>query len=366
MKKTLLSLALLLAATLAIDRLGARLMDRAQQHSNDLFAPKLRALARTARPDILMLGTSRCLRHYVPHIIADSTALSTYNGGLDACRNIYAHYLALHLMLSHHTPRVVCLDVSEMDFIPEAGATQIVTFFAPYFGQSPQADSLYRQLNLYWPYRLSHLYRHNAHAITTLSGLRRAQSIIQPDGYVSNDDLSRHPHTLTQEATIPHVDPHKIRLLQRFIADCHSRGITLVMTISPAYSHVSPDYYAPLHRLARQHHVPLLDYHTPGLYADRPDLFYDNIHLNAPGAQAFTRLFAHDLKKILEERPETNRPAISGVSPHSTRIKSFCATNHGINRLHNGMAAQHNSTVIKATNHGTEASKRPSTTLTGR
>lgn len=299
-KKTILSLAFLLATFWAVDRLGGWGMAWVQNHSNDLVAPKLRYMARTADPDILLLGTSRCLRHYVASTLTDSTGLTAYNGGIDGSNNIYAQYMALHLVLCHHTPRVVCLEVSEGDYLPTKGSAEFTALFAPYIGRSPQIDSLFRQLGTYWPYRISHLYRYNAKAVSNLAGLLSTDSPLRADGFAAVDGPTHRPDSLIAEPTIRRLSRAKLHLLETFIADCRTRGIVPVMMISPAYSRVEPDFYLPLHRLADRQGVPLLDYHTSGLFHDRRELFYDNAHLNTRGAEAFTVLFAGDLKRVLE------------------------------------------------------------------
>ena len=301
MKKTILSLTLILAAFLAIDRLGALAMKWVFEHTNDIIAPKLRHLDHGVRQDILLLGTSRCQYHFVPQIITDSTALSAYNAGIDASDNVFAHYMVLQFVLQHHTPQVVVLQTSEDDYAQDKNPAGPTTFFAPYVGRNARMDAIFRQAGTYWPYQISHLYRYNAKALSNLAGLRKATPPDADNGYVYVTDQGVHPDSLIHDYAPKHENPVMIRQMETFINECHSRGITLVMTIPPVFSLVGPDRYAPLHRLARQHGVPLLDYHTPGLFTDRPDLFHDTGHMNGNGAQLFTAIFAHDLKQILEE-----------------------------------------------------------------
>lgn len=300
-KKTLISIAFILAVFFALDRLGGKGMAWVYEHTNDVVAPKFRQMAGEVDQDILLLGTSRCNRHYVPSIITDSLGLTAYNAGIDATNNIYAHYMALNLVLSYHTPRVVCLEVSQDDYAEEKNAAETTSFFAPYIGRSLQIDSLFKQLGSYWPYRISHLYRYNAKAISNLNGLMAAESPVRTDGFTPHAATDVHPHDPKHEVTPAAVSPAKLHMMEVFINECRSRGIALVMTISPTFTRVDSDFYTPLKQLAAKHDIPLLDYHTPGLFLDCPDLFFDEVHLNVHGAEAYTALFAADLKKALSD-----------------------------------------------------------------
>ena len=95
------------------------------------------------------------------------------------------------------------------------------------------------------------------------------------------------------------IDPLKVSYLRRFATLCRQHGIRLVWMISPRFSLIAPDFYAPLHRLARDMDILLLDYHTQRFLLDRPDLFFDEPHLWDLGARIFSARFAHDLDSVL-------------------------------------------------------------------
>lgn len=119
--------------------------------------------------------------------------------------------------------------------------------------------------------------------------------------------IGRSTHLLPQFRRVHRFDADRLltglRLmawgyLRRFASLCRQHGIRLVWTISPRFSLISPEFYAPLHRLAQEMDIPLLDYHTPGFLLDRPDLFFDIPHLWDRGARLFSARFAHDLDSL--------------------------------------------------------------------
>ena len=171
MKKLVTSFLFVLAGLFAVDRLGGMAMWWVNQHTHDVTGPKIRYLVNDVNEDVLMMGTSRCNLHYVPSIIRDTLGLSVYNGGIDASDNIYAHYLMLCHVLSKHKPKVICLELRTNDYAVSAAPFRTVSFFAPYFGINEEADSVFRLAGTYWRYKISHLYRYNAKAVSNIAGL---------------------------------------------------------------------------------------------------------------------------------------------------------------------------------------------------
>lgn len=81
----------------------------------------------------------------------------------------------------------------------------------------------------------------------------------------------------------------------------------LVLVVSPAPSHVDDNYYADLGLLAERNGIPFMDYHTRGLFLDYPELFKDRGHLWDEGARLFSKIFAEDLKRIIDYTRFCNR-----------------------------------------------------------
>lgn len=269
------------------------------QHSNDVSAPKLRYLVNDVHEDVLFMGTSRANSHYVPSIIADSLGMSVYNGGVDASNCIYAHYYILNHILAHHTPRIICLEVMTTDYEPQKNAFETTSFFAPYIGRNERADSIFREAGTYWRYRLSHLYRYNAKAVSNLAGLLVNRQAKGDNGYIYGHRPPHFPEHLNRVKTPSGCDSLKLHYLQRFITLCRERDIRLFFVVSPAYSIAPSDLYDVLKTVAARNDIPFLDYHTAGLFHDHPEYFKDASHLWDKGARLYSAVFAHDLKAYL-------------------------------------------------------------------
>lgn len=297
MKKLLTSLLFVFAALFAVDRIGGQIMWWVSQHTQSQSVSKLKYLANEVDADVVLLGTSRCQYHYVSSILADSIDMSVYNGGFSGSDCIYAHYIALNLILLHHSPKMICLDLMTHDYTVFDDSFNKTNFFAPYIGRSERADSIFREAGNYWPYRLCHLYRYNARAISSICKLFINGQ--QGDkGYYPLSSMFV-PDKLDKVHKSENVDTLKLQYLRKFITLCKSHHIALVFTVSPAYSEADADLYDVLKDVAKENGIPFFDYHTQGLFLDHPEYFKDNGHLWDKGARVYTSIFAHDLKRYI-------------------------------------------------------------------
>ena len=304
MKKFIVSLSFILIALFAVDRFGGKVMWWVNQHTHDVSGPKIKYLVNDVNENIVMMGTSRCNCHYVPSIISDTLGISVYNGGIDASNNIYAHYIMLNHIMSHHAPKVICLEVMTSDFAKQKKGNpfETTTFFAPYFGINAQADSIFLLAGTYNKYKFSHLYRYNAKSFSNLAGLAINRHAGGDRGYIPPTIQKHIPDTLLHWNTPTTVDSLKIKYVQKFIDICYNHGTKVIFVVSPCYSIVDADHYDVLKTIAKKNNIPFMDYHTTGLFLDHPEYFKDPSHLgNDDACRKYSSIFAHDLKSILEK-----------------------------------------------------------------
>lgn len=302
MKKFLGSLLFIVAGLFATDRIGGMVMWWINQHTQDVSGPKMKYLVNNVHEDVVLMGTSRCNLHYVPSIIGDTLGMSVYNGGIDASNNIYSHYIMLNHILARHIPKVICLEVMTYDFAREEEPFRTVSFFAPYFGFNNRADSVFIEAGKYWQYKVSHLYRYNAKAVSNIAGLFVDRQADGDNGYIPLPRPAHFPATLEREEPVRNVDKKKLEYIQRFVDLCHESNVRLVFMVSPKYSAVDSRHYDVLKKIAGANDIPFLDYHTNGLFIDHPELFKDEEHLWDEGARRYSSIFASDLKRILKQK----------------------------------------------------------------
>lgn len=298
--KVIIGFALLFAILFIVDRAGAFIMGKVHGYSNDTTAPKLRYLAEECDDDIVILGTSRAGSHYVSRIMEDSLKLSVYNGGIDASNNIYSHYFALMLLLSHHTPKTVILEFMDADYAVQDTPYKALAFFAPYIGVSPEADSLFMESGDYVLYHISHLLRYNAKSVSNIGGLMASNQQRETKGFIAAPEGKLCDEELIFEKKRP-VDNNKLKYLKAFINECHSRRISVVLTVSPRYTEASKDLYDPIKRLSDSLKVTFMDFHSSKLFQDSLQLFNDRTHLTRRGAELYTQYFISNFRDKLKK-----------------------------------------------------------------
>ena len=291
----------LLVLVLLIDRTGGVVMSYCYRHTHAKAEVKIQHLTRQAAEDVIILGNSRCAYHYVPSVISDTLHMSVYNGGIDGSDNIYSQYIMVCHLLAHHTPKILCVETGGNDFMYSDDAFKKTSYFAPLFGESVQADSIFQQARTYPVYALSSLYRYNAKSIEILGGMlvRRVQD--NDDGYFPIQGSRQTDLQLVEDYYSDRIDPDKMKYMERIVRMCRERHILLVWVISPAYRTIGKSTFVPIRQLAENNGNIFLDYYSSGLFLDKPEYFKDNGHLLEQGANAYSSLFARDLKTIVDK-----------------------------------------------------------------
>lgn len=300
MKKLLGSLLFIVIALFAVDRIGGQIMWWVNQHTKDISGPKIKYLVNEVDEDVVLLGTSRCNFHYVPSILSDSIGMSVYNGGIDGSNCIYSHYFVLNQILLHHTPKMVCLELMTNDYAVTENPFEKTSFFAPYIGRSERADSVFREAGNYWSYRICHLYRYNAKAVSNIGGFFVNKQQESESGYIPMPQPAYTPERLEKIHEFKNIDGLKLQYIRKFIMLCKSHNIALVFMVSPSYSEADTNLYRTLKDVAKENEIPFFDYHTQGLFLNYPEYFKDNEHMWDKGARIYTSIFAHDLKHYIE------------------------------------------------------------------
>ncbi len=302
MKKILFSFLFFAIGLYIVDRLGGKMMQWVNLNTKDVLGPKFKYIHDNIYEDIVMIGASRSHHHYVSSIIRDSLNMSVYNCGIQGSDNIYSHYMTLCLILERYSPKIICVELMFSDLEKQKNPYDKLSYFAPYFGYSNRADSLFKIGGWYWKYKISHLYRYNAKAVSNIAGLLVSRQGKDDKGYLpikkTSTYLGKIKHLKNKRRNI---DKHKLLYLKRFSKLCQQNRCKLIFTISPHFSIVDSSYYSILKDFAYKEHIPLLDYHTNGYFHNNPEYFRDETHLNDNGARHFSSIFASDLKKLLNK-----------------------------------------------------------------
>ncbi|MBN1541027.1 hypothetical protein JW992_02700 [candidate division KSB1 bacterium] len=254
--------------------------------------------------DIVVFGSSRALRHYVPKIIAEKTGRSVFNAGQNGQYLLYAYGLE-QLLLDRLSPEIIVLDILP-SFVVRLENSDIeferLSRLAPFIDNREIRHLLTRGDFFEGLKYQSRLYRYNAKILSILKNTFSTPP--QSDhGFDNLGDVRFHDRNPFIIDTIQNVeiDSFKVGILQKFVTSAQQKGVLVVACFSPVSEPLSPntikalDYYRDFFA---QHNVPLLNFSGPE-YEDR-EIYIDLIHMDEIGATKFSCQFAKKLRTLAQ------------------------------------------------------------------
>ena len=295
MKKLLIHIVIIAGLFFVIDRTVGLILKQLYSHSNTTDEYKIGYANAETTDDLLFMGSSRCLHHFVPSVFEKAYGMTCFNAADWGIKNIYYHYGLLGNILSRYTPKVIVFEIHPCDYLdtPYSG-TERAGSLAPFCGMSDKCDEMLKISGNYWPYKLSTVYRYTGSLPALLfgrwGGMDRSLKGWKPlDGQLDTTGLK------AEEFPFP-VHQEKLQLLERFIQDCQTKGIRLSFIISPMYICTEQDVYKVPRDLAKRYGIPFFDYFRDPQFMGHAELFYDYGHLNREGATIFSKKVCNDLK----------------------------------------------------------------------
>ena len=272
----------------------------------------------TINAEMIICGSSRGYDHYNPDILNAETGYSCYNISINGSR-LEVQVPVLEWYLSKNRPPRVL--IQNIDLF--AGEFDPVIFqpykFVPYL----RNNALYQGLKALDQNWLLHRYVPCTNLIYFNKDM---QKILMKDLYLSyknkGDYLIKgyHPTSLKfpdeYEKDYFREHPNGIRYtlsqiykdyLMKLIQLCRDRQIQLILVMSPEYEKLTPleidkqdiiDFYV---RESQANGIRFLDFTGSEICRDKA-LFYNFTHMNADGADRFSRELGEELMKVLAER----------------------------------------------------------------
>ena len=251
--------------------------------------------------DILIFGSSRAKYHYNAQMISDSLGLSCYNCGASGCGIILA-YGRLLMLLERRTPHTIIYEITpDFDFLDKIDNHRYLAGLRPHYDR-PGIDSIFWSVDPTERYKMKiDMYRHNTSSWRNLFYFFHKPSR-NPEikGFFPiNQEMDplkmshkRHSNHLKEKYV---YDSLKIQYLNKFIDK--TKGVNLVFVASPTWNGQDTLVLDTIRQICLRRNIPLLDYANSPKYRHHHEYFYDGSHLNARGADEFTRDIIYELRK---------------------------------------------------------------------
>lgn len=265
--------------------------------------------------EVVISGSSRAMAHYDSRVIESVTGLKTFNIGRNGSQTDM-QVAVLKMYLERNTaPKII---IHNLDLFTFKKSRDIYdrAQYQPYL-QSPSLYEAIRRIDpKVWLSRYIPLYGYAVEDLRLTWVLGGAAYFnIQPKeteysgfeprylSWTSDFEAfrSQHPNGVAFE-----FEREAIYDLQSIVNLCAARGITIIMSYSPVYWEMQKlernreEIFEQFRAIAKAANSPLWDFSRSSICLDREN-FYNSQHLNARGAELFSRELAQMLKGYLED-----------------------------------------------------------------
>lgn len=298
MKKYILRIILFFILVALVDKSIGAVLDYFRDNARGGYNKELNYVFNQVQPDILILGSSRALHHYVPDILEDSLKMSCYNAGSNAC-SIIPMYCRFRNVVERYTPKIIIYEVySETDYFVN-DITRNEEDVRLYYDN----DAIRKVYNDVKPNdklkMVSSLYRYNSKIGRTIGSFFEKPHPVSKGYSPFSGVITQEPIKI--ETHKGDVDSVKIKYLKKLIEDSKDSGISLVFAVSPWYKCPSDEELDLIKSICSQYEVPFISHLRDGRIYTNKALFTDQAHLNDRGARYYSSIIASEIKKITSD-----------------------------------------------------------------
>ena len=251
--------------------------------------------------DILIFGSSRAEHHYNAQMISDSLGISCYNCGEGGCGIILA-YGRLLMLLERYTPKSIIYEVTPgFDYLDGKDNHKYLYRLKQHYDR-PGIDSIFWSVDPTEKYKMiSGMYRHNSSFLQNLIVYFLRMST--DNGIKGFRPINEELDTMKIRADKKQYDSKdgyvydslKIHYINKFLEK--TKDMNLVFVVSPIWYGQDTLVLEPIKQICEKRNTFIIDFSNNPKYVHHNEFFKDGTHLNARGADEFTK----DLIKALRE-----------------------------------------------------------------
>lgn len=302
MIKFLIKLVVFGALLFGIDRGVGAAMSYFSNHAIGGYVAHHNYMNNELSKDVLIFGSSRAVHHYDAKMIEDSLGMSCYNCGQDG-GGIILNYGEWLMIKEHCQPKLIIYDFEDsFDLYEGAPGAKFLGWLKPFYDRDGIKD-IFEAVDKTEKWKMmSMMYRNNGKALQIMSDYLYPVYKVDPYGFVPMDlqldTLQIRKTGVKVKKPIPQVDNLKFGFLEKFIK---SVGDTkLVFAVSPMWYGKDERRLVPIIEICKKYNIPLVDYSNDVNFVHHNEYFYNGTHLNATGAEEFTKVFIDSIRKKID------------------------------------------------------------------
>ncbi|HTR27748.1 MAG TPA: hypothetical protein VMH27_00660 [Puia sp.] len=268
---------------------------------------RLTTIVKTDTAEIIVLGSSHVMAHFIPAVIRDSLHESAYNYGANGQKLLFARAI-YEIRKKRSTPKMIILNVDADWFFDRHNQQDRMSDLYPYYGSDgdiifrdfDRKDRLIGRLKF-----LSRTFPYNSTIVHVIKYKLKPQ--VDFDGYEplygAVDSLQLAQALGAEEAktdrTPPRPDTGLLELFSRFIGEIQRDRVKLYVVFSPEL--VKPDFFEAsmirkIKTICDSGGVSVVDFSGSDMFNNHRLLFHDFGHLNDSGAHLLTGMLIDSVR----------------------------------------------------------------------
>ena len=255
-------------------------------------------ICNVAEEDILVFGSSRAVHHYNSTILEDSLGMSCYNCGEEA-NGFILSYGRLLMALERHCPKVIIQDITaEFDLHKNDNHKYLGWLKTRY--ERAGVSEIFDAIDKTESYKMkSQMYRYNSKFLQNIFVyLTSVSTDMGIKGYRPiNEPFDSMKIVKTEKPDDKEIDSLKIEFIHRYLELAQNSKIYFV--VSPIWYGMDSEEIAPIAQICKERNIPLFDFSNNPKYVHNDEYFKDGTHLNAFGADEFTKDLIKEIKSLL-------------------------------------------------------------------
>ena len=240
--------------------------------------------------DVLVSGSSRCVRHYNPQIISDSLGLSCYNSG-QMGNGIILNYGRLKMINDRKKPLIIIYDFYPgFDLLKSEDNHKSLSWLKSHYERNGIAD-IFESIDKTERYKMqSRMYRYNSRWVEMMIDYFHPISYARGDGFSPlKGELDKTKiHAEDKESNKKYeFDELKLSYINKMIDEAGDARLYFV--VSPIWYGMDTLQFEPVKQICQERGIPFIDFSNNPKYVHHDEYFKDGNHMNERGADEFTR-----------------------------------------------------------------------------
>ena len=300
MKKFLLKVFVFFLALIIVDRALGMVFTYMGKHAKGGYIGHHTYVTDKANEDILIFGSSRAIHHYNPQILSDSLRMSCSNCGQDG-NGIVLFYGMWQIIKERHQPNMIIYDISTSFDLYEGESNQKYLGWLRMDYDRPGVKQIFDSVDPTEKCKMmSMLYRHNSKFMQIITDYVHPIFGIAGNGFLPlKGEMNKMKIREKKNGMVEkQVDSLKISFINKLIDE--TEDMELVFVASPTWYEPNKADYQPVRELCEKRNVRFVDFSDNEKYVHQDKWFKDGTHLNARGADEFTR----DIIEWLKNHPK--------------------------------------------------------------